>query len=329
MFKRGVVPPLLLGFSLGALSSAAVFWREPEDMAGGRGEIHLGQREFVNPLVDCPSRPRGFAPKKADLQNLLNGMIRDFEKSGEVEEVAVLFRDLNNGPGLAINAKEPFIAASLLKLPILAAFFKKRSSEPTLFDRKLRFDQTTEFHLERIPTIQPSFPNLQHGVEYTVGELLARMIVDSDNIATAMLMRAFPEVNISQSLMDMGIPITMKGDELWINVEDYAAIFRILYNATYLGQDASNAALAMMSKSTFDVGLEAGVEPNIVVSHKFGEREVGVLQQLHDCGIVYYPLRPFLLCVMTRGSQQKALINAIAQISKAVFQQVKKDSEVH
>jgi len=326
MRKRGVIAPLIVGLIAGSgLTWGASFLKSESPVE--REELHLGQKDFINPLVDCPGSPRGMPANKANLQDALNDLIEKASKNGDVQEVAVLYRDLNNGPGLAINAKAPFIAASLLKLPILVAFFKKRDSAPKLFDNQLTFDNVADGKLERQPTIAPAFPPMEGGKRYNVGELLARMIVDSDNFATAMLMKYYPEVDIAQTLRDMGIPISMKGDELWINVEDYAGIFRILYNTTYLGQEPSNSALAMMTQSTFDLGLEAGVEPGVPVAHKFGEREIGPLQQFHDCGIVYYPLRPYLLCVMTRGGKQKALIEVIAAISKTVYNQVKKVSE--
>jgi hypothetical protein len=42
-------------------------------------------------------------------------------------------------------------------------------------------------------------------------------------------------------------------------------------------------------------------------------------RQLHDCGIVYAPGKPYLICIMTRGSDFKRLSPVIAQISKQVY----------
>jgi hypothetical protein len=69
----------------------------------------------------------------------------------------------------------------------------------------------------------------------------------------------------------------------------------------------------------------AGVPPEIVVSHKFGERHFEgdvEIEQLHDCGIVYKPNHPYMLCIMTRGHDVRTLAPVIAQISKMVYSHV-------
>jgi hypothetical protein len=44
--------------------------------------------------------------------------------------------------------------------------------------------------------------------------------------------------------------------------------------------------------------------------------------QLHDCGIVYYPKRPYILCVMTRGEKMDVLPKVIKEISTEVYRNV-------
>lgn len=60
---------------------------------------------------------------------------------------------------------------------------------------------------------------------------------------------------------------------------------------------------------------------DVEIAHKFGQRDVdGVgLKQLHDCGIVYHPDGPYLLCVMTRGFDYDILSNVIGEISKRTY----------
>jgi len=42
--------------------------------------------------------------------------------------------------------------------------------------------------------------------------------------------------------------------------------------------------------------------------------------QLHDCGIVYYPQRPYVICVMTKGRDLDVLKNVIKGISEIVYE---------
>ena len=105
---------------------------------------------------------------------------------------------------------------------------------------------------------------------------------------------------------DLGITIPgVRGTEDYMSVSDYASFFRILYNASYLTKDDSQKALDLLTKVDFADGIRAGVPKGVPVANKFGERSVNGLQQLHDCGIVYYNNHPYLLCIMSRGSDFK------------------------
>jgi hypothetical protein len=56
-------------------------------------------------------------------------------------------------------------------------------------------------------------------------------------------------------------------------------------------------------------------------SHKFGERKFldSGETQFHDCGIVYLPKKPYLLCIMTRGTDLNKATKVIKNISQAVY----------
>jgi len=71
-------------------------------------------------------------------------------------------------------------------------------------------------------------------------------------------------------------------------------------------------------------GLVGGLPEGIKVAHKFGERgyEESGVKQFHDCGIIYYPDKPYLLCVMTRGDDFNALQGMVRQVSQTVYQTV-------
>ncbi len=105
-----------------------------------------------------------------------------------------------------------------------------------------------------------------------------------------------------------------------LSPKTFAAFFRVLYSATYLNPAMSQKAMELLSYSDFAEGIEAGVPANITVASKFGERNFidqtqGPAKELHDCGVVYHPLHPYLICVMTRGSDFLRLEGVIRDIS--------------
>jgi hypothetical protein len=62
----------------------------------------------------------------------------------------------------------------------------------------------------------------------------------------------------------------------------------------------------------------------LVIANKFGIRSENddKDQQLHDCGIIYYPNHPYLLCVMTKGNDVNEMEKVIQDISKSVFDEI-------
>ncbi len=73
-----------------------------------------------------------------------------------------------------------------------------------------------------------------------------------------------------------------------------------------------------------DATLKDRIIVDFGVAHKFGTRVADGPggRQLHDCGIVYAPKTPYILCVMSRGNSSQNLSHFIAQVSKRVYEGV-------
>ncbi len=111
----------------------------------------------------------------------------------------------------------------------------------------------------------------------------------------------------------------------------YSFVFRVLYGATYLSRDSSEKALELLNQTEFTEGIVVGVPDNLPVAHKYGARTTQIaaktnpkeeIKELHDCGIVYYPNHPYLLCVMTQGYDFKTLSNLIKEISSISYEEL-------
>jgi beta-lactamase class A len=172
------------------------------------------------------------------------------------------------------------------------------------------------------------------GQDYTNEELIEYMIKYSDNDAAEVLTTLTTPAElqgVQDVYSDLQIPldntVTASSSDIMTPAQ-YAILFKTLYNATYLSRDYSEEALALMTQTTFTQGIVAGVPSSTVVSHKYGLASYtsgGVPYQweLHDCGIVYAPGHPYLLCVMTKGATSiAAQEKAIADISGAVYSSV-------
>jgi beta-lactamase class A len=149
------------------------------------------------------------------------------------------------------------------------------------------------------------------------------MIVYSDNQSLISLFSAIPQNELMHLYTLLGInPDVVSNPTASLTVKQYSAFFRILFNSSFLSQKNSENILSQLEQSSFDDGLRAGVPNEISIAHKFGERLFDGKQQLHDCGIIYYPKHPYLLCVMTRGNDIESLRDAIAKISRFVYKKI-------
>jgi beta-lactamase class A len=277
--------------------------------------------EYLNPLRCEP----GLARQKKEyvaLRNELLEFIETEKKKGNVNLVAIYFRDLQNGPALSINSQEFFAPASLLKVPLMITYYKKAESDPGLLNKKLQIVGD----VSPLPQNVKPQKSVEFGKIYNRDELIHYLIAQSDNTAWEALLndlrQNYSEEDFVSTLSDLGIiDPRAKGDQ-YITVQSYASLFRILYNSSYLNLEMSNKALDVLSQTEFDEGIHGGVPEGTKVAHKFGERKNGDEQQLHDCGIVYYPQNPYLLCVMTKGKNISELLPIIQRVSKEVYEEV-------
>jgi beta-lactamase class A len=281
---------------------------------------------LTNPLLDLEvgglADLQELRPFREEIEKLI-GRIRE---KGLAEKVTVYFRDLENGIWLGVGEHEEFAGGSLYKLPLVIACLKQAEQKPAFLGKRSVFRPPPHPVL-----LQPHFPpalSRQPGKEYTVRELIELVARYSDNNAAYLLQETVDRGRLERTIADLGLdPKRVIGGEHDFSVEEFGRFFRILYNASYLDREKSEMALEFFTQSAFSAGLAAGVPPGTLIAHKFGESvedsPAGRRDTLHDCGIVYFPGKPYLLCVMTRGSDFDKQALAIAAVSSLVYRQVR------
>lgn len=288
-------------------------------------EVRQSGYQFINPLIECEiegdAALKKYIPFEKETKKIIQEEIIDKNKD---ISFSVYFRNLNNGPWFGINEMEKFSPASLLKVPIMIAYFKEIEENHGLGEKQIVYRRKVN---ELFDQSIVSGKVMEDGKAYSVEDLLFRMIVNSDNEAMDLLLENIPEEKVNQVHRDLGVVLPdAMNTENFISVKDYASFFRILYNAAYLDNEMSEKALNLLSQVEYRGGIVAGLREDIPVAHKFGERSIkengANKKQLHDCGIVYYAEYPYLLCVMTRGDDFQKLSSTISDVSKVVFENV-------
>lgn len=317
---------VVCAFVAGILAGYLIFGINAIGRQNDAYQVRQGNYRYINPLIECEVSGNLFQKYKP-FENETRQKIAEAMAGTDNSSYAVYFRNLNNGPWFGINEDEKYMPASLLKVPLMIAYLKESESDPEILKKEFIVDAAENPALYQ--EIRSSVA-LEDGKSYSAGELIRRMIAYSDNQATQILLHNIAAVRLNEIYKDLDISVPSENSAVqdFMSVKSYASFFRILYNAAYLNRDNSEKALSLLAESDYKNALAAGVPPGIAVAHKFGEYGSDPSgrypAQLHDCGIVYIPDYPYLLCVMTRGRTIKENEATIAKISSIVHEEVVK-----
>jgi beta-lactamase class A len=322
-----VVALLLLGVGAGITVDRTILQARPlQSLFSESHQVRQGGFSLINPLLECEIGGERLSKQFVTFRYQIEAEVNKLKSSGQVENMSVYFRDLNNGLGFGINEKEGFTPASLLKLPVMIAYFKQSEVDSSILKKTYTYTDLEDRN--RQEHVKPRDPIIK-GETYTVEDLITKMIAFSDNNAMALLVENLPLSTQDKVYNDLGITIPgLRGSDDYMSVSDYASFFRILFNASYLSKDNSQKALSLLTKVDFSDGLRAGVPKGVEIANKFGERETGTTDQLHDCGIVYFNDHPYLLCIMSRGTDFNKLASSIKDISHLVYSEVDKQEKL-
>lgn len=312
----------LLGVAIGSIFTFSYFELQKE-VESEVLEKRQGAMGLINPILDCIT-PAAYGLKSFEFENDLKVFVKKLinPKHG-VAGISLYFKDLSNGPVMGIDEDRPILGGSLLKVPLMIGLFKAIEEDKSILDQKIKIANHGMTDLYHVQGIEP-VSKLKMGETYTVGELIEAAIIYSDNVAAYSLESFHNNYFLKKTVSDLNIPISSRVAPFRdMSIKDYSGFFRILYNASYLGQQFSNRALELLTRTHFVDGMRKGVPQNIKLAHKFGESlEKNGTLYFNECGIVYHPKRPYLLCISSQGSDETKQMKVIQKISKYVFKRV-------
>jgi beta-lactamase class A len=333
--NRSLMLTLVAGaFALGIFIGAATGLFSPLPSLQGESlpEGPEGTFRFIRVSVEAKHAGEKLMTNRElkPFQYKVNSLIESDLKNADAKSITVYFRDLNNGNRFVIGEHGAFNGENHLKLPLMIAYFKWAESNPLVLRKKLIFvvKPETEQHRETAKN------NLEPGKLYTVNDLIFRMIAYDDDAAYVMLSANLPANRLDKIFKDLNGEYDPQKQNESLSLNTYAALFRVLFNASYLSEEMSEKALRYLSKTAFQDGIGSAVPPNVdkAVDHEEvpirsnGEGENSNVRQLQEFGIIYHQNRPFLLGVIVRGSDDSRLETVIRDVTRLVFQEVDQQS---
>jgi beta-lactamase class A len=299
-----------------------------------RGEIlRLNDKEYqlINPLLACDVGREEAFPEFKPLKDSLEKLTKQEVNNGNASEVSIYLRSLMVGRWFQINSDKTYTPASLIKIIVAMAYYKEVEDNSSILQKQIIFKGTGGNADSGIPG--DAIPQLTDGKSYSVSELIDQMIIYSDNDAMLILLDNFDSETL-EILKDihseLNIPFLPSTEETkiqnaggldFMSVNNYSMVFRVLFSATYLNRDNSEKILNLLTEANYKNGIVASIPSNIFVAHKFGVRIMPDTSssEFHDCGIVYYPEHPYLLCIMTKGNDINNLQKTIRNISDITY----------
>lgn len=246
-------------------------------------------------------------------RHLREPLLEVINSSSNRGHYGLYFEDLTSGAWVGINEREnAFIPASLLKLPILVAVLKKVEKQEIQMEDKYPSGK------EDLDSRYGSLWKKGEGYKTSVSELLDYLVKESDNTAMNVLQnQVITTDELIEAQFAMGLPPPEQISNQKMSPRGYSNILRSLYLSSYLRRTFSEKALSVMIDTQFNSGIPANLPNEIKVAHKIGVSNQGGYH--HDCGIVYLPDKPFLLCIMSANSTQEESDKVISEASKVIY----------
>ena len=234
--------------------------------------------------------------------------------------VSVAYLPVGDADGAVyINGDTQRSSASMIKLIVLATLLDKAAAGEVDLDAEVKV--RSEDIVAGTGTVQEDGPGA-----YQLRELARRMIADSDNTATNVIVDLIGMDAVNAEAGKLGLANTVmarkmmdteaasRGMQNRMSASDAAAILNLIATGTLVNQEMSDLALDFLLQQSIDAGLTDGIPDGVSVAHKTGE----LTQVEHDGGIVL-AAKPYVLVVMTEGVDNLTGVSLIADVSRAVY----------
>lgn len=239
-------------------------------------------------------------------------------------EAGILVKDLKSGQSIGINEAKLFPSASLVKVPIMAVLYAAAEEGKIDLDgsivlrRQHKIRSCSKVYFSRV------------GTRWPIRELVERMITESDNTATNMIVDALGFGYINQKFVEFGLKNTdlrrgvmdlawrNAGIENYTTADDMAFILEKIYRGELVSPAASAEMLGVLKRQKVNDRIPRGLPSDMTIAHK-----TGLLRDtVSDVGIVFAPEGDFILCVLTQDiSSFRSAKRFIGRVAECAYDQ--------
>lgn len=229
------------------------------------------------------------------------------------DEIGFYFEYLPTGTSININSNTEFHAASLFKVPVVMAYF--HFQERTGVKDKEVFIKSSE--LDR------QFGDLwQKGEGYPIklSEAVRLALEKSDNTAAKIVANNITDKDFAPVYNGLDIELQTDSEGAKVTAKGYSSILKALYFASVINREDSQRILSYLANTPFNDKIVASIPKDIPVAHKIGNFiDNDGADVFSDCGIVYLPRRPYVLCILSKTNEDLAKLR-MQKLSKLIYE---------
>jgi beta-lactamase class A len=254
---------------------------------------------FIQKIIKPQKTPK-------ELKNQIQNYIGD-----KWQNYSIYVKDLNSDFEMKIGESIIYDAASINKIPILAALYYLHQSKKINLDENITI-QAKDIQDYGTGSIRYETP----GSVYSVKTLAKLMIEQSDNTAAYILANYTIGIDQIQSLVDnWGMTQTDMIDNKTSN-SDTEIIFEKIYSGNIANAADTKEMLSYLSNTELNTRIPAKLPEKATIYHKIG---TGV-SQIHDAGIIKSDDKSYYIGIFTADTTEgDETDNLISQVSKIVY----------
>ncbi|HHV47157.1 MAG TPA: serine hydrolase [Tissierellia bacterium] len=232
------------------------------------------------------------------------------------------YKNLKTGETIGFNENEPFIAASVIKIPVFIEVLKQ------IEEGKLSADDLVEVkEQDKMPSCG-ALTYMHDGLKVTIKDLYTLMIIHSDNTATNMLIKIAGIDNINNTTEELGCNATKlnrllfdeeeqkRGKENYITPYEMGYLLERVYNRDLISPYISEEISRVLKLQRINHKIPYLLPDDLVVGHKTGEDQ-GIT---HDVGIIY-GRNPFIFCFASNETNVVKAENALREMALICYEE--------
>jgi beta-lactamase class A len=289
-------------------------------------KVDTGALPSVGPPEFPPPEPVTEDVPESERERVEKALGEMRQKIEGYEGVAgVYVYDLKGGFGYGVRPDEQFFTASIIKIPVMVAVYRK------VDQGELEFSQMVEIEEEDWAAGAGWLQWERAGTKQTVGDLLLLMMTQSDNVATNALVRLVGGADhVNEVARSLGAQNTLLYQKLSseraavpsldnrTTPRDMATMLQKIADGEAASDKSCGYMIDLMNLNELDWWLDAGLPYDVYAANKAG----WLYEVYDDVGIVKPGDRPYVVAILSKygtGDVDEGRI-LIEELSRTVWE---------